>query len=168
MSPHPAGSMLGLGVLAARVDEVPRRLRDERVVAADGISQADLDRRHARDEASLEVWIKDPKATKSPSKASSAVSLHSQPILSRARGFAYPGDPGLRHMRVMPAAPLSPVRTAVDACAYVVDQAVQLHGGMGYMRESEVERHYRDARVLGIGGGATEVMTDLVARLLGY
>lgn len=59
-------------------------------------------------------------------------------------------------------------KTAVDACAYVVDQAVQLHGGMGYMRESEVERHYRDARVLGIGGGATEVMTDLVARLLGY
>ena len=59
-------------------------------------------------------------------------------------------------------------QTAVDACSYVVDQAVQLHGGMGYMRESEVERHYRDARVLGIGGGATEVMTDLVARLLGY
>ena len=58
--------------------------------------------------------------------------------------------------------------TAVDACSYAVDQAVQLHGGMGYMRDSEVERHYRDARVLGIGGGATEVMTDLAARLLGY
>ena len=58
-------------------------------------------------------------------------------------------------------------KTAVDACAYVVDQAVQLHGGMGYMRESEVERHYRDARVLRIGGGATEVMTDLAARLMG-
>ena len=58
-------------------------------------------------------------------------------------------------------------KTAVDACMYVVDQAVQLHGGMGYMRESEVERHYRDARVLGIGGGATEVMTDLSARLMG-
>jgi len=59
-------------------------------------------------------------------------------------------------------------QTAVEACAYAVDQAVQLHGGMGYMRESEVERHYRDARVLGIGGGSTEVMTDLVARLLRY
>lgn len=58
-------------------------------------------------------------------------------------------------------------KSAVDACMYVVDQAVQLHGGMGYMRESEVERHYRDARVLGIGGGATEVMTDLAARLMG-
>jgi acyl-CoA dehydrogenase len=59
-------------------------------------------------------------------------------------------------------------KTAVDACDWVVDRSVQLHGGMGYMRESEVERHYRDARVLGIGGGATEVMDDLAARLLGY
>ena len=59
-------------------------------------------------------------------------------------------------------------KTAVEACEYVVDRAVQFHGGMGYMRESEVERHYRDARVLGIGGGATEVMDDLAARLLGY
>ncbi|MEI6623377.1 MAG: acyl-CoA dehydrogenase family protein [Actinomycetes bacterium] len=58
--------------------------------------------------------------------------------------------------------------TAVSACEFVVDQAVQLHGGAGYMRSSEVERHYRDARVLGIGGGATEVMTDLAAKLLGW
>ncbi|HET9143704.1 acyl-CoA dehydrogenase family protein [Actinophytocola sp.] len=58
--------------------------------------------------------------------------------------------------------------SAVAACDWVVDQAVQLFGGMGYMRESEVERHYRDARILGIGGGATEVLTDLAARLLGY
>ena len=57
---------------------------------------------------------------------------------------------------------------AKETCDWVVDRAVQLHGGMGYMRESEVERHYRDARVLGIGGGATEVMDDLAARLLGY
>ena len=57
--------------------------------------------------------------------------------------------------------------TAVQTCEFVVDQAVQLHGGYGFMRDSEVERHYRDARVLGIGGGATEVMTDLAARLMG-
>ena len=30
------------------------------------------------------------------------------------------------------------------------------------------QRHYRDARILGIGGGATEVLNDLTARLLGY
>jgi acyl-CoA dehydrogenase len=54
----------------------------------------------------------------------------------------------------------------VEACEFVVNEAVQLHGGMGYMRDSEVERHYRDARILGIGGGATEVMNDLIAKAL--
>jgi acyl-CoA dehydrogenase len=59
-------------------------------------------------------------------------------------------------------------QTAVDCATYVCDQAVQLHGGTGYMHGSEVERHYRDARILPIGGGATEVLTDLAAKLLGY
>lgn len=59
-------------------------------------------------------------------------------------------------------------QTAVDTAVSVADAAVQLHGGMGYMRESEVERHYRDVRLLPIGGGATEILTDLAARLLGY
>jgi acyl-CoA dehydrogenase len=59
-------------------------------------------------------------------------------------------------------------QTAVEACEAVVDQAVQLHGGTGYMHGTEVERHYRDSRILPIGGGATDVLTDLAARLLGY
>ncbi len=58
--------------------------------------------------------------------------------------------------------------TAVETAEYVVSQAVQLFGGTGYMHGTEVERHYRDARILGIGGGATEVLNDLNARLLGY
>ncbi len=57
---------------------------------------------------------------------------------------------------------------AVEACSYVVDAAVQLHGGYGYTRDAEVERHYRDARILGIGGGATEVLTELAARRMGF
>jgi acyl-CoA dehydrogenase len=56
----------------------------------------------------------------------------------------------------------------VAACEFVVNEAVQLHGGAGYMRGSEVERLYRDARILGIGGGATEVMNDLIAKALGW
>ncbi len=54
-------------------------------------------------------------------------------------------------------------------CAtYVCDKAVQLHGGTGYLTGTEVERHYRDARILPIGGGATEVLTDLAAKVMGY
>ncbi|EFQ84451.1 acyl-CoA dehydrogenase, C-terminal domain protein [Aeromicrobium marinum DSM 15272] len=58
--------------------------------------------------------------------------------------------------------------TAVEAVEHVVTEAVQIFGGMGYMRESEIDRHYRDARIIGIGGGATEVLNDLAAKLLGY
>ena len=58
--------------------------------------------------------------------------------------------------------------TAVEAGMWAVDQAVQLHGGMGYMRESEVERQYRDMRIMGIGGGTTEILTGLAAKTLGY
>ena len=45
--------------------------------------------------------------------------------------------------------------------------ALQLHGGFGYLRDAEVERHYRDARVLGIGGGTTEIMNEIIAKGLG-
>lgn len=58
--------------------------------------------------------------------------------------------------------------TAVEAGMWVVDQAVQLHGGMGYMREAEVERQYRDMRIMGIGGGTNEILTGLAAKTLGY
>jgi acyl-CoA dehydrogenase len=58
--------------------------------------------------------------------------------------------------------------TAVETAEWVATQALQLFGGLGYMRESEVERHYRDVRILGIGGGATEVMNGLAARVLGF
>jgi acyl-CoA dehydrogenase len=57
--------------------------------------------------------------------------------------------------------------TAVATCDHVVDRAVQLHGGLGYLRDAEVERHYRDARIMGIGGGTTEIMNEIIAKQLG-
>ncbi len=57
--------------------------------------------------------------------------------------------------------------TAVYACDYVVNEAVQIFGGMGYMRESEIERHYRDCRILGIGGGTNEIMNEVIAKRIG-
>jgi len=58
--------------------------------------------------------------------------------------------------------------TAVEAGEWVANAGVQLFGGMGYMAESEIERQYRDMRILGIGGGTTEILTGLAAKTLGY
>ena len=46
----------------------------------------------------------------------------------------------------------------------VVQTCQQFHGGMGYMRGTPIERLWRDARILAIGGGATEVMLEEVAK----
>jgi acyl-CoA dehydrogenase len=58
--------------------------------------------------------------------------------------------------------------TATDACSFVVDQAVQIHGGNGYMREYLVERLYRDARLYPIGGGTREIMNEIISKTEGY
>jgi acyl-CoA dehydrogenase len=57
---------------------------------------------------------------------------------------------------------------ATDMCSSVVDQAVQIHGGNGYMREFLVERLYRDARLYPIGGGTREIMNEIIAKTEGY
>ena len=48
----------------------------------------------------------------------------------------------------------------------VTYEAVQILGGMGYMRESAVERLSRDARLLPIGGGTQEIMNEIIAKHL--
>lgn len=53
---------------------------------------------------------------------------------------------------------------AAEVAMAVTYEAVQIFGGMGYMRESRVERLARDARLLPIGGGTTEVMNELIGR----
>mgnify|MGYP001364676320 CR=1 FL=1 len=55
---------------------------------------------------------------------------------------------------------------AARAAERVCREAVQILGGMGYMRESRVERLSRDARLLDIGGGTHEIMNELAAREL--
>lgn len=57
---------------------------------------------------------------------------------------------------------------AAELAVDVTYDAVQLFGGMGYMRESLVERLSRDARLLPIGGGTQEVMKEIIARNLGF
>ncbi len=57
---------------------------------------------------------------------------------------------------------------ATDACSAVVDAAVQIHGGAGYLRGVVVERLYRDARLYPIGGGTREIMNEIISKTEGY
>lgn len=53
-----------------------------------------------------------------------------------------------------------------DVAEFVAREAVQIFGGMGFMRETKVERLSRDARLLNIGGGTNEIMKEIIARAL--
>jgi hypothetical protein len=57
-------------------------------------------------------------------------------------------------------------RYATDACFKIIDQALQLHGGYGYIRDYGIERYLRDARVHRILEGTNEVMRVIIARRL--
>ena len=95
----------------------------------------------------------------------------------------------VRHRLSMLAAKVEAARQLLYHCAWQIDQGVdnvrevsmlkalagelanevmydcqQFHGGMGYLRECAIERLVRDARILAIGGGATEVMLEEVAK----
>ncbi|WP_426205138.1 acyl-CoA dehydrogenase family protein [Pseudomonas sp. TWP3-1] len=56
---------------------------------------------------------------------------------------------------------------ATDTSDRITTEAVQILGGMGYMRESLVERLYRDNRLLSIGGGTREVMNEIISKQMG-
>jgi acyl-CoA dehydrogenase len=56
---------------------------------------------------------------------------------------------------------------ATQTMQFCADQAVQILGGMGFMRGSKCERIYREVKVMMIGGGAEEIMKELAARQLG-
>ena len=53
---------------------------------------------------------------------------------------------------------------ATEMACRVADQAVQIHGGYGYMMEFPVQRAWRDARLGPIGGGTTQIMREIIAK----
>jgi acyl-CoA dehydrogenase len=57
---------------------------------------------------------------------------------------------------------------ATDMVTAVCDAAVQIFGGAGYLRETVVERLYRDARLYPIGGGTREIMNEIITKTEGY
>ncbi len=87
-----------------------------------------------------------------------------------AAARALTGELAARYVRgeSVPSLAAMAKNTASDMCSFVVDQAVQIHGGYGYMREYTVERLYRDARLYPIGGGTREIMNEVIAKTEGY
>jgi acyl-CoA dehydrogenase len=55
---------------------------------------------------------------------------------------------------------------ATEAATHVADEAVQIHGGYGYMMEFPVQRAWRDARLGPIGGGTTQIMREIIAKTM--
>ncbi|MEZ5661180.1 MAG: acyl-CoA dehydrogenase family protein [Burkholderiaceae bacterium] len=91
--------------------------------------------------------------------------------IESARSFVYDltwrlehdsGDPAQLVARICMAKIL-----ATQAMQFCADQAVQILGGMGFMRGTLSERIYREVKVMMIGGGSEEIMKDLAARQLG-
>ncbi|MBX3272265.1 MAG: acyl-CoA dehydrogenase family protein [Sandaracinaceae bacterium] len=87
-----------------------------------------------------------------------------------AAARALTGELAVRHARGEqdPALAAMAKNAATDTCSYVCDEAVQIHGGMGFMREVLVERLYRDARLYPIGGGTREIMNEIIAKARGF
>jgi alkylation response protein AidB-like acyl-CoA dehydrogenase len=54
-----------------------------------------------------------------------------------------------------------------EVAFHVADECVQAHGGMGYMMESPAQRALRDSRLGPIGGGTSEIMKEIIGRVMG-
>jgi acyl-CoA dehydrogenase len=74
---------------------------------------------------------------------------------------------GLDHPQQLVARTAMAKVLATQAMQFCADQAVQMLGGMGFMRGTRSERIYREVKVMMIGGGSQEVLKDLAARQLG-
>lgn len=87
--------------------------------------------------------------------------------LEVARNMVYKAawlkDQGRRYTKEAAIAKLFATEMSTKVC----DQAIQIHGGYGYMKEYQVERFYRDAKLLEIGEGTSEIQRMVIARQIG-
>jgi alkylation response protein AidB-like acyl-CoA dehydrogenase len=88
-------------------------------------------------------------------------------MIDVARNYVYRAawqkDEGRRFTKEASIAKLFATEMATKVC----DSAIQIHGGYGYMKEYHVERFYRDAKLLEIGEGTSEIQRNVIAREIG-
>ncbi|HYU16690.1 MAG TPA: acyl-CoA dehydrogenase family protein [Candidatus Acidoferrum sp.] len=153
-----------------------QNFQTERLIAAVGAvagSQATLDRtvQHARDRVAFgkpiikrEVW------------QHRLVDLYTQ--LEAARQLTYHAVDRYndeRHVRRAPQLSFDTVKLVsmaklhvAEVADRVMDECLQLHGGLGYIEETFIARAWRDQRLLRIGGGTSEVMRYAIAKIMGF
>jgi acyl-CoA dehydrogenase len=85
-------------------------------------------------------------------------------LVNAARAFNYVLARRVADGAYVPAEVAMAKNFSADVAQRVCSAAVQIFGGMGYMRETLVERLSRDARLLAIGGGTTEVMNEIISK----
>lgn len=89
-------------------------------------------------------------------------------LVRAAKCFSYQVADAIRRGENVVEAVSEAKNFAADVAMEVCDEAVQIFGGMGYMRETVVERLYRDVRLLPIGGGTREIMNEIIGKVRGY
>jgi acyl-CoA dehydrogenase len=129
---------------------------------------------HASAELALkesEVWCRERKAFGRPIMGFQ-VTRHKlarmSTLLKAAKSLTYQVAAAMKRGEMVVEEVSAAKNFATEVALEVCDHAVQLHGAMGYMRETFVERLYRDVRLLPIGGGTTEIMNEIIARTRGY
>jgi acyl-CoA dehydrogenase len=117
------------------------------------------------------AWARERQAFKKPLTGFQVIRHKLADMASRiAAARALTNEAVLRYQKGEQVASLCSMakNVATDMCMSVCDDAVQIHGGYGYMREYVVERLFRDARLYPIGGGTREIMNEIIAKMEGY
>ena len=150
----------GFGFLSAATWLSAERL----IVAANGIGMADYLLRLGVEYAKIRVQFKKPIGK---NQAIQWMLADAATEIEAARWLTYytawrldQGDMALQEISMAKL-------FASEMCDRVADRILQVHGGMGYMTELPVQRLYRIARLLRIGGGTSEIQRYLIAKTLG-
>ena len=90
-----------------------------------------------------------------------ALKIEASKLLAMKAAWLY--DKGLPHLIETSFAKLF----ATESCTRICEQALQIHGGAGFLTDSPVQRFYRDCKLLEIGEGTSQIHRNFIARLLG-